>query len=512
MAHRIDKVLIVGGGTAGWMTASMLCRRRPQLSVTVVESPSVPKVGVGEATIIQMTEFLRDMGLGERDWMRGCNATYKEGIHFQHFLRQDIDYWHPFQNIQRELTDFWLHRYYREGLGPQQYFEHCFSNTVLNAANRVNVENKVNFDRVRQVSYSYHLDATRFGEFLKERIALPAGVAHVVDEVTEVVVGEDGFVDCVRSAGHGELRADLYVDCTGFRSLLLGQALGGEFIDYTDKLPNDRAIAVRMPYRDKEAELHPYTSATALEAGWVWNIPLWSRVGTGYVYSSAHKNRDQAEAELRRHLGEARVKDLDFHHIDMRIGRRRHPWHNNVVAVGLASGFIEPLESTGIELIQVGADFLCYYLESRDDNSAVTRVLYNKKMQIVYDEIADYIQLHFILSEREDTAYWRALKYDLHPLRDELLATLLRYESSFAQPPEGHVFLDTAWCALLMGFRQFPTRANLRPLDPESVPAANRFMDENLRHARESIASDSGYPSHHQFLRKHIYADEEVAP
>ena len=359
MHGEIKRILIVGGGTSGWITACILSKHLKGIEITLVESSDIPTVGVGEATIIHMNDFLNAMGLKEENWMPFCNATYKEGIHFRDFYRKGTQYWHPFQHINPELTDFWIHKYYREQLSVDSYFDYCYSNTVRNRSNRIDLESKRNRDGAGGFLYTYHLDAGLFADHLKKFVAIPAGVIHIVDDVTDARLAEDGSIAGIETTSNGTLTADLYVDCSGFKSMLLGGKLQEPYLDYNHRVPNDRAIAVRVPYQNRDREMHPYTRATALDAGWVWNIPLWHRIGTGYVYSSQYKSAEEAELELRQHLGEERVKDLNCHHITMKIGKFEKTWSKNVVAIGLAGGFIEPLESTGIELAQLGAEFLC---------------------------------------------------------------------------------------------------------------------------------------------------------
>lgn len=512
MSEKIQNILIVGGGTAGWMAACILGKRVPDMNITLIESSDVPTVGVGEATIVRMARFLSDMGLGEKDWMTACNATYKEGIFFSGFHSKGTHYWHPFQTVSTDVTDMWLHRYYQERLEVNSYFDMCYSNTVRNGRNRINLENKVNLDKIQQINYTYHLDAGRFAQHLKENIAKPAGVKHIVDNVIDVEMAENGWVAGIVTAGNGTLKADLYVDCTGFQSLLLQGKLKEEFVSYLDKLPNDRAIAMRVPYSDPNQEMHPFTSATALDAGWVWKIPLWHRLGTGYVYSSRYKTESEAEEELRRHLGEERVKDLQAHHIKMRIGRCARTWRHNVVAIGLAAGFVEPLESTGIELAQLGAEFLADSLLERPSNASICQRVYNAKMQVVYDEIADYIQLHYILTNREDTPYWYDQKYSDAPLRHETLAKLVRREVSFASDESGDVFSNTSWNCILIGMRKLPLRANMHRVDGSKYREACKAMDENFRASkRQSVEIYGGRknPTHFEFLSSTVYQGAE---
>jgi flavin-dependent dehydrogenase len=504
----IRRIAIVGGGTSGWMTASLLAKQLGgDVEITLVESEGVPTVGVGEATIIHMTAFLKAMGLSERDWMRACNATYKEGIRFRGFYDRDQEYWHPFQDAVdgAHVTNFWVYRHLTEGLPVESYFERCYPNTVLNAANRVNEASKVNLDAVRDVAdYTYHLEASAFHRLLRDRIALPLGVRHLVDDVIDARVGADGNVEAVVTRGHGDLTADLFVDCTGFRSLLIEGALGEEFVDCRHILPNDRAIAARMPYVDPESELHPYTSATALEAGWVWHIPLFSRIGTGYVYSSRYRSPEEAESEFRAHLGEERARDLEMHHIQMRVGHHRRAWVGNVVAIGLAMGFVEPLESTGIELSQIGAEFLLWALAIRRESSFVTRTLYNRAVLERYAEILDFLQLHYALTVREDSEYWRDLKHHDHELRDGLTEKLIRYRRGFGEPEPAPVFKETSWHTLLVGFRYLPRLADIGQPRPADLSRMSAIMDEAHRVATQRAATQG---SHRDFLRTHIYTE-----
>jgi len=512
MSEKIQNILIVGGGTAGWMTACILAKRMQDMNITLIESSDVPTVGVGEATIIRMAGFLSEMGLGEKDWMTACNATYKEGIFFDGFHSKGTHYWHPFQVIKADVTDMWLHRYHQERLNADSYFDMCYSNTVRNGNNRINVENKVNFDAIQRINYTYHLDAGFFAQHLKENIAKPGGVKHIVDNVTDIEMTENGWVSGITTESNGTLEADLYIDCSGFRSLLLQDKLGEKFVSYLEKLPNDRAIAMRVPYADPDKEMHPFTSATALDAGWVWKIPLWHRLGTGYVYSGSHKTESEAEEELRTHLGEERVKDLPAHHIKMHIGRCARVWRHNVVAIGLAAGFVEPLESTGIELAQLGAELLSLSLLERPSLGPISQRIYNAKMQSIYDEIADYIQLHYILTNREDTPYWRDQKYTEADLREETLAKLLRREASFNNDESGDVFSNTAWNSILIGMRMLPIHENMHPVDTAKYRAASKAMDDNFRAAkRQSVAVSNGVknPSHFEFLSNTVYKGVE---
>lgn len=510
MYGAIKKILIVGGGTSGWMTACFLTKRLKDVEITLVESSDIPTVGVGESTIIKMNYFLREMGLVERDWMPSCNATYKEGIRFQDFYKKGTHFWHPFQVINSEITDYWIHKFYNERLSVDSYFDYCYSNTVRNQNNRIDLETKVNLDSIQNVGYTYHLDAGLFAQHLKTFIALPGGVNHIVDDVTSVGLNGDGSVSGIETAKNGTLTADLYVDCSGFKSMLLGEKLKEPYLDYNDRIPNDRAIAVRMPYQNRELEMHPYTNSTALDAGWVWNIPLWHRIGTGYVYCSNYKSSDEAELELRQHLGEDRVKDLPFHHIKMRIGKYKNTWNKNVVAIGLAAGFVEPLESTGIELAQFGAGTLSLQLKNNCSNRMVAQQLYNAKMNYIYEEITNFIQLHYVLTDREDTDYWRDQKYSSAKLSTRVIDRLDRIATSFTYSEHNEIFDSTAWNSILIGMRMIPQPISFRPVDPGKYAAASKSMELALRNSkRQAVGQTNGVknPSHHEFLSNTVYKD-----
>ena len=234
----------------------------------------------------------------------------------------------------------------------------------------------------------------------------------------------------------------------------------------------------------------------------------WQPFVTGYVYSSEYKSEQEAEHELRQHLGEDRVKELPFHHIRMKIGKYQDTWKKNVVAVGLSAGFIEPLESTGIELAQLGAGILSLYLKNHCSNRLVSQQLYNTKMQSVFDEIADYIQLHYVLTDREDTDYWRDQKYSSAELRLDVLAKLSRRESSYSIDEAGDLFSNTAWNSILIGMRMIPLPEVFRPIDPIKYAAANKAMEENLRKAkRQAVGYADGVknPSHYEYLTETVY-------
>ena len=356
-------VVIVGGGTAGWITANILLHRLAQnpsqpVRITVIESKRIGILGVGEATLPTIRKLLLSLAIPEEIFMQATGATFKQGIlykgweHEPAIKPQNNFYFHPFDysNVVTFNTSLWWLNSAQRQAGAH-YADHvCAQFQVAAAGKAPRTPGMPQFEA--PVGYAYHLDAERLAEFLAY-VALRRGATRIIDDVLDVEVGDDGTVTSVATAGHGMLEADFFVDCTGFASLIMNKRLGVGFKDFSGSLFCDRAVALRVPAEQRRA-IRPYTTTTAKDAGWIWEIDLQPRSGIGYVYSSQHSSTEAAESELRRHVG-APAERLEAKHIKMRIGHSDVLWHKNVAAIGLSGGFIEPLESTGIFLIEAGA-------------------------------------------------------------------------------------------------------------------------------------------------------------
>ncbi|MET7395832.1 tryptophan halogenase family protein [Dactylosporangium sp. NPDC005572] len=508
----IRSVVIVGGGTAGWMTASYLkAAFGSRIDVTVVESAQVSRIGVGEATFSTIRHFFDYLGLDEADWLPKCAGGYKLGIRFQNWRRPDEHFYHPFERLRMvdgfSLAEWWL------ALGDRSvpFDRACFITSALCEAKRAPrmldgslfvagldgpLGRSTLAEQRAQFPYAYHFDADEVARYLTAH-ATRLGVRHVVDSVEHVALDERGWIEHVVTAGHGPIAGDLFVDCTGFRGLLINQALGTPFESFLDVLPNNRAVALRVP-REDAVEMSPYTTATAMNAGWMWTIPLFRRNGNGYVYSDQFIDPEEAERELRAAVAPGR-DDLPANHIRMRIGRNRDSWVNNCVAIGLSSAFVEPLESTGIFFIQHGIEQLVrHFPDQRWDPATIAA--YNERIARAVDGVKEFLVLHYRVARRDDTPYWKEAKNRPAPDGlDERLALagsrLLDEETIY---PSYHGFESYSWNAMNLGLGHVPAEppAALHHLDPARARAE---FDRLRAEAREMVAA---LPSCYEYLAK----------
>jgi tryptophan halogenase len=490
----VRNILIVGGGTAGWMSAVYLAT---QLSasggrVTLVESKTIPTVGVGEATVPPLVGFLRLLGISEDEFMRRSHATYKLGIKFHGWHDGADTFWHPFGPVGGDIDGLPLFHYWlknvRAGHDEGPYTSYSMQALIGDEDRALRP-----FDRSSPVhdrgQYAYHLDAGAFAEFLKDE-AVRRGTRHIVDDVTGVELDDRGLVSLVVTRESGPLTADLYIDCSGFRALIAEQTLGDGYVDWSDVLMCDRAYAAPLKL---DGPMQPYTRSTALSAGWAWQIPLSHRVGNGYVYCSRHIEDEAAALELSRFLN-VDLDRLQPRKLHMRIGHRKRFWQGNCVAVGLASGFVEPLESTGIFLIQRSLALLLeYFPDTAFEPHLALR--YDERMRSTYEEVRDFIVLHYVLTGRRDTEFWRDYAQLALP---ESVETMLRaYDAtSLVEVREHAMFPASSWYCILAGHGRYPRRhhpaADLSNFDTvrtilDAIRRQNRAMADAMPQHREYI-------------------------
>jgi len=494
-ATSLGEIVVAGGGTAGWMSAAYL-RRRTRQPVTLVESASIGTIGVGEATIPALIDFIQGMKIPEEEFLRGCHATYKLAIRFEGWTREGVDYWHPFGLCGGRIDGIdvfhhWL-RAARAGHAVRSYTSYSLQAEL---AEQKKAHRPIAGQPVVP-NYAFHLDAAAFAELLK-KIALADGVEHVVADIAAAEVDPSGTIRALRTASGQRLAGDLFIDCTGFRGLLIEQQLGDGWLDWSDTLLCDRAVVLRRP---ASPAMPPYTRATAKSAGWAWEIPLSHRTGHGYVYSSRHQSDEAAAHEL---LEQARApsETRDLSQLRMRVGRRAAAWRANCVAIGLSAGFIEPLESTGIFLVQRGLEELIECFPTRSLEPGL-RSLYNERIARVYDDVRDFVLLHYLLTGRDEHAFWRDARRVAIP--DSLARLLELYDANgmILESERNPVFRETNFLHILVGGGRLPQHEHPRVgwSDPDRVV-------ELLQHIRRQNGQVASQLPLHRDLMAAIHAD-----
>jgi tryptophan halogenase len=444
---RIRSIAVLGGGTAGWIAASVLARALAgtDTSVTVIESPEIGRIGVGEATIPAILDLLRFLQIDEADFVHHVGATYKLGIKFFDWRRLGHTYWHPFGAFgtpiaRRPFYHAWL-KACADGLEPR------FNDFSLCAA--MGDELKFRPPDARTpgpaagIRYALHFDAHRVARYLRA-YAERQGVTRLERTVSGATRRDDGFIDEIVFDDGSRLGADLYLDCSGFRGVLIEQTLQTGYIPWGQWLPCDRAVAVESAMASPRT---PYTGAFARPAGWRWRIPLQERAGNGYVYSSQGISDEAAFEDLRSELGETLLSPPRF--LRFVTGRRKQLWNRNCVALGLASGFIEPLESTNIQLAISGVYNLLDHFPDRNFDPA-NIAAYNAELIGEVEHVRDFIILHYCLTERDDTAVWRGVRETTLP--DSLQAKIDLYRGSgrIGTKPRD-LFTDLSWFYIFDG-------------------------------------------------------------
>jgi len=503
----IKDIVIVGGGSAGWLTAGVIAAEHKSnlasgVQVTLVESPDVSSIGVGEGTWPTMRETLDTIGISETDLFRECDAAFKQGAKFAKWVTgaEDDFYYHPFViphgYHKTDLVIPWQKK--RADISFADAV--CFQSHVCEKGLAPKQISTPEYAAV--ANYAYHLDAVKLGKFLRAHCIEKLGVKHIVGHVTSVNGEIDGDISSVTTKEHGEISGDLFIDCTGFSSLLLGQHYQIPFISKKHILFNDSAIATRVPYSDENSAISSHTISTAQSAGWIWDIGLPTRRGVGYAYSSAHISDSDAEKELRTYIansieerlqasavqdqtkiqtGQEVADSLMVKKIPINPGHREIFWHKNCVAVGMASGFLEPLEASALVLIELAAAKISKELPATRGVMDIVAKRYNQQFQYRWQRVIEFLKFHYILTQRKDTQYWRDnCKEETIP--DSLLELMALWKH---HPPSRHdftqvdeVFPSSSWQYVLygMGFETIARSTDNKSLDHD---LAEQLFNEN---------------------------------
>lgn len=530
MSQKINKIVIVGGGSAGWMTAATLIKVCPNKDITLIESPNVPTVGVGESTLGFIRQWTKLLDIKDTDFLKYTDGTYKLSIRFQDFYKKNSGGFHyPFGGVNIEgnsaaKNDWYFKKFAYPETPISDYADCIYPIMALVNENKVSASNEILPNYSFDTDVAFHFDAEKFGKWLKDNYSIPRGVKHIQAHVENIKTNDDG-IEYLELDNGEKITADLFIDCTGFRSILMAGAMQETFISFEDILPNNSAWACQLAYRNEEEKIkymRPYTDCLAQNNGWIWITPLWSRLGTGYVYSDKYVSDEDAKQEYIDWLKSSGLyrEGLKFKNIKSRVGIHERIWVKNVAAIGLSAGFIEPLESNGLFCVH---EFLMKMVRvlNRDSEEGYVNQWdkdeYNYICKKMFLSFSKFVALHYALSHRDDTPYWKAAgkrvyepliqKFDHKPISSTFLDII-------SQKWEQYSYDNTGVNAVFTGLNSFAT-------DPESLLAYNPFSTEEYWNERFKQAAEhldnkkiqwkelvKNEPIMYDLLKQRIYIDE----
>jgi hypothetical protein len=489
-----QRIVILGGGTAGWMTANALADAWSEkgAEISLIESPDIGTVGVGEGSTPRMKIFFDDLGIDESEWMPKCNATYKNGISFVNWSTRPGfgQYFHPFasQIDHHTKTAFYLNTYARRlGVDVHAHPDRFFLSAKL-SANRQGPKPDENFPF--DVEYGYHFDAGLVGEFLRDK-ATSRGVKHISARVVDVKLTPRGNISSLQTSEDETIEGDFFIDCSGFSGTLIQKVLEVPFRPYAENLFNDSAVV--LPTGQKDA-IGSQTVSTALKCGWTWEIPLTNRIGNGYVYSSSFCTDDEAETELRDHLG-LLDSDVEARHLKMKVGRVERHWEKNCLAIGLSQGFIEPLEATALNLV---CNTVYDFIETVDKGgiAGTGRDEFNARINDSFEKVRDYIVAHYVMNTREDTEYWRQNGTNTNvPDRLKQILEIWKAAQNLSHEMQKQKidssYTAMSWYCLLAGYGFYPEVRDLQGSEQYSSKVNMDEIDDFVRRCALNFRSQS---------------------
>lgn len=541
---RIDSFCVVGGGSSGWMTAAALLRAFPEKDITIIEPKDRNIIGVGESTLGHINRFFRFLGLSDRDWMPYCSATYKSSIAFQNFRDGEGErFQYPFGRIDHSdyrsdyMTFFELRARFPQHYPPEEFARFFNPNTIMAEENRITSDYVCNEHQSWRFSEdtAYHMDSEKFGEYLDKEYCKDA-ITRVYGTVSGGVKAPDGrLASVIVDDGTGVaqvVKADLFIDCTGFKSVVLEGIMGSEFVSFNDVLFNDTAYAARVDYTDRENQMDLYTDCVGLSSGWVWNIPLWDRVGTGYVFSKKYIDPDIAYEEFVEYIAKRyspKVADAaQYKLINIRHGKRKKAWVQNVVGIGLAYGFLEPLESTGLMTTHENILYLIDTLMRRNQVTRIDVDSYNYTVDNAIESMKNFITMHYVLTGRDDTKYWRdcanvdfAGKNDLFQIKEDPLTwhSMLQSRLEYYQLFDGlrkNFWSEDKFAGLIYiaagqdfspinEFNVYEAH-HLYPVRKSTINDYHKQWQEDRKAIYNAVRQ---LPTHYEYLRDYIYVEKD---
>lgn len=513
----VKQIVIVGGGTAGWLTACVLAAEfqlSDDFSLTVVESPDTPTIGVGEGTWPSMRSTLKKIGINEAEFLRRCQGSLKQGTFFRDWLHgKGESYYHPFSTpigySEANLAEVWL-----ESDQPEQSFAHtvtpqCRICDEAGTAKQLGIP-----DYAYALNYGYHLDAVAFAAMLTERAVAGLGVTHIVGHIDGVLCDSEGYIETLKTTNGQTVSGDLFIDCSGFSGLLVEQHYNIPLKSVGSILFNDRALATQVSYPSSDAKIKSTTWASAQTAGWVWDIGLRERRGVGYVYSSAHTEPSAAERVLEDYLRNetADTKEKATYNtprlLSFQPGYRETFWYKNCVAMGMAAGFVEPLEASALVLVELGARALADRFPATRAAMAIQADRYNREFTARWEHIVEFLKLHYLLSKREDSDYWRDHRQET-TIPKTLQARLLLWQSEIPWHGEDQradeLFPSASYQYVLMGmgFKTQRTQIPRRRMHQQRSQSHELFRDVQQQAQRMS----QHLPSNRRLLSDLLHRD-----
>ena len=503
MTKPITKIVVLGGGTAGWLSAGLLAAEHPHLNVTLVESANVPILGVGEGTWPSMRNTLQRIGIKEIDFITQCDASFKQGSKFINWrnLSEGENYYHPFMNPQGyEHTN--LHASWQR-IAPDQKFADVVNMQSFVCQAALAPKQLQTPEYAAVTNYGYHLDAGKFAEFLKNHCVKNLNVTHIIDDVTEVINDEHAYIASLKTNNNGDITGDLFIDCSGSRARLIGEHFNSEFIAQDHILFNNSAVAAQIPNAHINQPIASATLSTAQSNGWIWDIALPTRRGTGYAFSSKYQSDESATNTLKSYIAkstsEQQAEQLTYRVLKFSPGYREQFWIKNCVAVGMSAGFLEPLEASALAMVELSISMISEQLPQNRTHMSQLASRFNSRFSTRWQRVIEFLKLHYVLSERDDTPYWQDISnLNTAPERLQNLLKLWQFQppSRFDFIENEEVFSSSSYQYVLygMGFNTQAVSAQNTFNDPR---AGDYYYQQN----REKIAQClNGLPSNRALL------------